>query len=133
MANLTQKTFLGQGIIFPITLNSLGRPDIETGIDLIRSSIKIILNWPYATRFFLNEFGCRIEELLEEPNDSIVKSLVKHFIVDSISNFEKRVELLEVSIVNPTSSSLDIKISYRILSSQQEDSFIFPFYKQIVY
>lgn len=133
MADLNTIKFIGQGITFPIKLNSQGRPDIETGVELIRSSLKIILKWPYATRFFLGEFGARLEELLEEPNDTIIKSLVRHFVIDSISKFETRIELLEVSIINPTATSLSIKLRYKILSSQSEDTFIFPFYPKIKY
>lgn len=129
----TVKKFIGQGITFPIELNSNGRPNIETGVNLIRSSIKNLLSWPYATRYFLGEYGSRLNELLEEPNDDILKNLVRYFVIDSISKFEKRISLLETSIIKPTAGSIHIKLKYKINNSSTTDSFIFPFYDKIKY
>ena len=90
--------FIGSGIIFPIELNAYGRPDTVNDIRLIRSSILNIINWPTRIRFFNERYGCRIEECLEEPDDSISISLIKHFIAESLSIWEKRIELLPSDI-----------------------------------
>lgn len=123
--------FIGKSIVFPIQLEN-GKAKVETGVELIRRSIETILRWE-SPRFFLGEFRCRLTELLEEPNDTIVKSLVRHFILDSLKTFEKRIELLEVRVIDIDDKSINVSIYYRIISNQSEDNFIFPFYRKIKY
>jgi hypothetical protein len=126
MSNL--KKFTGQGIIFPIVINDKGRPNLETGFPLIRASLISIIRWPHATRFFLGQYGARIHELLEEPNDTILRSLVRHFILDSIKTFEKRISLLDIIVIRPRDGSISIKLKYKMINNSEEDNFIFPFY-----
>ena len=85
--------FIGSGIIFPIEINAQGRVDIINDMRLIRASILDIINWPTRIRFFNEQYGCRIEECLEEPDDTISRTLAKHFMVDAISTWEKRVDI----------------------------------------
>lgn len=131
------RNFIGQGLIFPIELEN-GRGKIFTGFDLIRSSIKMILSWPYNQRFFLSQFGSKLEDVLEEPNDDILQNLVYTFISDALSTWEKRIELISVEMNrndedNSAGYSLFISLTYRIINSQIEDNFVFPFYRKIIY
>lgn len=123
--------FIGKGITFPIVLEN-GKPKVESGFQLIRSSIAMILTWPYGTRFFLGEFGSRLEELLEEPNDEILKNLINVFVVDAINDWEKRVELLSVTILDIDYKTIHIGLRYKIINTQLQDNYIFPFYRQII-
>ena len=127
--------FIGSGIIFPIELNAYGRPDTVNDIRLIRSSILNIINWPTRIRFFNERYGCRIEECLEEPDDSISRSLVKHFIVESIQEWEKRVELYSsgIKVLESTPTVVNFQITYTIRNTKLEETFIYPFYKDITY
>lgn len=122
--------FIGSGIVFPLELQD-GRAVIKTGFDLIRASIKNIVHWPEGQRFFLAEFGSRIERLIEEPNDSVLKQIIYTFIVDPINRWEARIVLVDATIVDVDFSKVNISLRYRIINSQSEDSFIFPFYRQI--
>lgn len=124
------QNFIGSGITFPIELQN-GRGVIKTGFDLIRSSIKAIVFWPEGQRYMLAEYGSRIERLLEEPDDDILKQIIYTFIVDPINQWEKRITLTSADIQDVTPYKVNISLSYRILNSQTEDSFIFPFYRQI--
>ena len=123
--------FIGKGITFPIQLNERGAVIVTSGTQLIRSSLKLILSWPYNTRFFLPEFGSKVEELLEEPNDQILETVVRNFIVESIIKWEKRIEIVNVQIGRPEDTKIDIQLTYRLSNSEIMDSFIFPFYKLI--
>ena len=122
--------FIGSGIVFPLELQD-GRAVIKTGFDLIRASIKNIVHWPEGQRFFLAEFGSRIERLIEEPNDSVLKQIIYTFIVDPINRWEARIVLVDATIVDVDFSKVNISLRYRIINSQSEHSFIFPFYRQI--
>lgn len=125
--------FIGKGLIFPIIINSSGRPDIMGGKKLLESSFNNILSWAIGTRFFLGEYGTNLERLLQEPNDLISQNLVKHYTVDVIKLWEKRVDVLDVKLINKGDYILDIEIVYLIKSSKIQDSFIFPYYSQIKY
>lgn len=122
--------FLGKGIIFPIQLTN-GKPDLTSGPDLIKASLFTILQWSFGTRWYLGEFGSKVEELIEEPNDIVLQGLMKHYIIDAISKQEKRVELISAVIQSMSYNRVDIKLTYRITNSKIEDTMVYPFYRQI--
>lgn len=123
--------FIGKGITLPIELDN-GRAVIKSGFDLIRSSLVLILSWPKFSRFYLEQFGNELGIAIEEPNDPILQRTLQQFITDAINQWENRIELVSVNtITTPTSISIGLK--YRLINTQQEDSFIFPFYTKIIY
>lgn len=125
--------FIGSGYIFPLELQN-GKPRLRVGeLELIRSSIMMLISWPKNDRFFLGEFGSRIEECIGQPNDDILSTLVYQFISDAINNFERRIELLDIGIIRPNNTSINIRLTYKIRTTNLEDSFIFPFYRSIKY
>ena len=124
------ENFIGAGIVFPIELDK-GKAVVKSGFELIRSSINLIIGWPYGSRFYLSEFGSRIEELLEEPNDEVLRMLINTFVIDSINQWEKRIFLTGADIVDVSPTKIKILLRYRIINSQTEDSFIYPFYRKI--
>ena len=127
--------FIGSGIVFPIEIDSNGRIPVVTNISLINTSISNIINWPKRHRFFNEAYGCRIEELLEEPDDNVSRSLLKHFIVEAISTWEKRVEVNSsgILLLDSNPGAVNISITYRLRNTKIEETFIFPFYKEIKY
>ena len=68
---ITQTT----GLAFPLVL-TIGKHTLVSGADLIQASIKIIIAWPLFVRFCEGNFGSRIHEVLEEPNDDILINLI---------------------------------------------------------
>lgn len=129
----TLKNFIGGGITLPIKLVN-GKPPIESGFDLIRASIRMILSWEFGTRFFLNEFGSELNSLLEEPNDHVLENLISTFVTDAVTRWENRVQLLDVQVQREESiSKISITLTYRIVNTQREDTFVFPFYRNIIY
>lgn len=126
--------FLGSGIIFPIEINEFGRVNVYAGVPLIRASILHIINWPMAHRYFNERFGCRIEECLEEPNDGVTLTMIKYFVIDALERWEKRIIPRHVSIIQTDDNSvINIKLIYQISGTKKADTFIFPFYKDIIY
>lgn len=128
------KKFLGSGIIFPIELNQLGRVNVYTDIPLIRASILHIVNWPMAHRYFNERFGCRIEECLEEPSDGVTLSMMRYFIIDALEKWEKRIIPINISILpSDDNTIINVKLIYQVSGTKNTDTFIFPFYKNIIY
>jgi len=115
------------GLIFPLKLID-GKHVINTGMDLIKSSIKIILAWPLYTRIYEGLFGSRIHEVLEDPNDVVLIDLIHRFIIDAISFWERRIELMDIRIDRPKDHQLFVQVFYRIREINITDSLKYNFY-----
>jgi phage baseplate assembly protein W len=115
------------GLIFPVKLLD-GHHVFTQDLDLIKASIKIILSWPLKTRFFNGDFGSRIYEVIEEPNDDILITIVRRFIIDSISRWEQRIELVSMDILRPEVSKLTVNLVYRIKDLDIQDSLFYTYY-----
>ena len=57
---ITDKDFIGSGLVFPLNIDSKGGVRPETGKALIESSLRTITSTPNGTRFFLGEFRTRL-------------------------------------------------------------------------
>lgn len=123
-------TFLGTSMNTPVAISN-GRAVLVSDKESIEQSIKTILTTPKGTRLLLPEFGSRLEELLFEPNDEVVKSLARLFIFEAIRDWEKRVKFKGVQFVRESEEILNCIIEYEILASNEIDSFIYPYYKEL--
>lgn len=115
------------GLIFPVILSS-GSSQLTSGLNSIKASIKIILAWPTKTRYFNGGFGSRIEEALEMPNDNVLITLVRRFVIDALNTWERRIELISMEITRPLPEKLSINLVYRVKDLSVEDSLFYEFY-----
>jgi phage baseplate assembly protein W len=122
---------LGKQFTFPFSFTSAGRVPISSDVELIRRSIASILTWPYGTRFFLGQYGSKLRELLEDPNDAQMLGLVKYYIVEAVTRWETRITDLEVPKIEQKDNRIDITLKYQIIQLAREDSFVFPFYTKV--
>lgn len=122
---------LGSGIVFPLELNEEGRPEYVNDIRIVNASISTILNTPINNRYFNETFGSRINELLDEPNDSIANNLLRTFIHEALEKFEKRIKLVSITIANYDSYKVNIQLVYQVINTQQQETLIFPYYKDL--
>ena len=130
---ISTDSILGSGMVFPIILDDGGKPIIAKADELIKSSIRSILAYTLGERFFLRQFGANTDNLLEELNTELLEDILGYQITEAIAEFEKRVTRLSVRVESNLDTKLDIRLNYTIIQTQYQDSFIFPFYKQINY
>lgn len=123
--------FIGKGLSFPIKLTG-GSSTLTSGTELIKSSIASILSFSLGQRFFLGEYGTRIEELIEEPNEVLLENVLENFITKALREWEKRIEVLSVTTEPIGATGINIDINYLILNTQVEDNFIWPFYNELL-
>ena len=116
-----------QGLVFPLELSS-GTHVIAEGDDLIKSSIRIILAWPIYTCEYKDDFGSRIYEALEDQNDEVLITLIKKFVIDSITKWERRIELKKMTFERPNSERLIVDLLYIIKDINIEDTLRYTFY-----
>ena len=131
--NKKLQNFLGTGLVFPLELTPGGSAVVKSGWPLIKSSLHIIMAWLMGQRFFLGEFGTHIHNLLDEPNDETTKNMLITFLDEAIQKWEKRVELLDITIDEPEIGKKKLLLTLRIVNSQQIENFIWPFYTEIIY
>ena len=88
---------------------------IKNQTAIARSIRNLVLTAP-GERFFNNDVGSRVNELLFENMDDLTASSIKDEIENTIENYEPRVKLLTTEVVaNPDSYEFDVVITYEIV------------------
>lgn len=132
--------FLGKGLKFPFQFHRRsGGARISTATSLehahIHESILQILGTRPGERFMNPEFGSRLKDLVFEQNDTILKGLVRHHVIDAIRRWEKRVTITHVSFdespVTADQNVLLVHIAYRVIETQVEGNLVYPFFREL--
>lgn len=131
--------FLGKGLRFPFGFQRRsGGAQVSTTTSVdhahIHESILQILGTRPGERFMNPEFGSHIRDLVFEPNDSVLKGLLRHYITDAIESWEKRVYVTDVSFDGSPeitdANMLPVRISYRVIDTQVEGNLVWPFCRE---
>ncbi len=131
--------FLGKGLKYPFQFQSIsGGTEVSAATsrehDHIRESILQILGTRPGERFMNPEFGSRLNDLVFEQNDEVLQGLVRHYVVDAIKRWEKRVIITGVTFdsapQNIEDNLLSVRIAYRIIQSQVEGNLVLCFYRE---
>ena len=99
--------FLGKGLGFPFHFERRsGGAHVSsantTEHEHIQESIIQILGTSPGERFMLPEFGSRLKSLVFEANDEVLKGLIRHYIVEAIKRWDKRVIVTAVTFDQST-------------------------------
>lgn len=124
--------YLGQTIKNPVSIVG-GRPAFVSGLDLLEQSILNILLTPVGTRPFLREFGSRIDRLVFEPNNEVLENLLWTLVKEALDNWEGRIKFLALKCTFAGADRVDCAITYNVLSSNEVRTFVFPYYRKIIY
>ena len=131
--------YLGKGLKFPFRFERRsGGAMVSTATSLeqahIHESILQILGTRPGERFMRPEFGSRVRDLVFEQNDAVLKGLLRHWIIDAITRWEKRVCVTNVTFddswTNTDQNLLLVRIAYRVIQSQVEGNLVYPFYRE---
>jgi Bacteriophage baseplate protein W len=123
--------FLGTGWAFPPRVDARGRVALARHERDVEEAIYMILLTPKGQRVMRPEFGCRIHDLVFSPNDATVIGLSSYYVEEALSMWEPRIELLDVRARVDTDypERLLIDIHYRLKSTHDRRSLVFPFYR----
>ena len=125
--------FLGKGLKYPFRFQSVsGGAEVSAATtrehEHIRESILQILGTRPGERFMNPEFGSRLKDLVFEQNDEVLKGLIRHYVIDSIKRWEKRIAITGVNFGNTLDSNvLLVYIAYRLIHSQVEGNLVYSF------
>ena len=93
---------------------------IKNQTAISRSIRNLVLTTP-GERFFNNDVGSRVNDLLFESIDDITASSIKSELENTINNNEPRVKLLSTKVsANPDSYEFDVIITYEIVGIDAE-------------
>jgi phage baseplate assembly protein W len=97
----------------------------------IDQSIQIILGTPIGQRVMRPTFGSRLHELIFAPANPTTWGLAELYVNEALRFWEPRIEIIDVvARTDPEERHiLRILIRYRVKSSHDERSLIYPFYR----
>ena len=94
--------------------------DIATLIDeqAVKNAVKNLVMTTFYERKFHPEIGSQVNSLLFEHSGPLLDVLLRNAITETITNFESRVELLNVQVMAAQDNySVYVKIEFRILNT----------------
>jgi phage baseplate assembly protein W len=131
---------IGVGISYPLVFAQSKNDQLlslSSGPESIGESIRMILDTPKGSRVNNNEFGSDVRNLIFEPNDTILTSLLYYAVVTSVQRWERRITVTDVSFYTPVNSSMQplnpnlisIVVRYIINATHQQETYVYPFVK----
>lgn len=126
-----RRPYLGQSLRFPLQVNPQGNIDLSAEEQNIRESIYIILLTQWGERVYRPNFGCRLSELIFAPINSQTLMLMRIYVQEALDMWEPRIVVDEV-LADPdlAQGRVDLTINYRLQTSYERRSVVFPFYLQ---
>lgn len=130
MSDRINREFLGQGLAFPLHVNPRGEIALAKGNEDIEQAIRIILGTAPGERLMRPEFGCRVHELLFAPQNAATEGLIVYYVEQALGRWEPRIDVQDVEVVpDPDRQGvLTVEITYRVKTTHDERSIIYPFY-----
>lgn len=123
--NLYEK-IVGNGMTYPIVLGT--NSDKKTGwypvlgsTKLITDNLNSLLQYSIGERFRQEDFGTRLWECIEEPNNQAQAFLINTFLKEAISLYEDRINYKE-AIISISGNKLHIEMHYTLNQSNEEKS-----------
>lgn len=122
MAQRATRTFSDINLLFnkhPITSDVVRRVNDEA----IKGSLRNLISTKHFEKLFHPEIGCQIHSLLFENFDPVTIEVMKKTISETVRQFEPRVRLLDINIVDESNSNgVNVTINYKIINSERSFS-----------
>ncbi len=127
---MADRPFLGKGWRFPVAINLTGGLSSSQLEESVRESIFIVLGTAPGERVQRPTFGCRIHDLMFDPNNGITSGRAEYYCEEALYKFEPRITEITVK-AEPNSNEpnrLDIRITYQIIGETNKKNLVYPFY-----
>jgi len=125
-----RRPFLGTGWKFPLQVTPSGAIATAGEERRIEESIFIILSTAPGERLMRPDFGCGIHDLVFAPNDSGTVSKVVDLVRRSLTTYEPRIDVLDVTAETSDGQPnlLLIRVDYRIRDNNSMKNLVYPFF-----
>jgi phage baseplate assembly protein W len=123
--------YLGQGIAYPLRVNSRGGIAVARHEEKVRQSMRVILGTQRGERLMRPNFGANLKSLVFAPNNAATANLARFYVEEALRTWEPRILVDEVHVQNDNQrGQLLIEIRYRIKATNEPQNLVYPFYLQ---
>ncbi len=138
---------VGRGWAFPPHVDGRGRVALTSERSELEQAIQIILMTPLGQRVMRPTFGCGIHDLVFAPINSQTLAQARRYVTEALAMWEPRIMVTNVDVRpaymadNTTggeihtfehergrSSVLLIEIQYKVKTTHDQRSLVYPFY-----
>ena len=128
--NSNDRSFLGTGWHWPLTIDSQGGITMVHEEEDIHEAILNIMMTARGERVMRPEYGCGIHDMIFAPINARTFGRIIRDVEDALGRWEPRAEVIEVDVrADPDEEArLMIHVRYRIKSTHDERSLVYPFY-----
>jgi phage baseplate assembly protein W len=128
----TPPLFLGVGWAFPLAIADDGSVAVAAYEENVHQSILIILGTNYGERVMRPQFGAGLRDFVFAPLNSTTLALVKKRVGDALTDYEPRIDVLELHVTADTETvgRLLIELTYQVRSTNTRANLVYPFYLQ---
>lgn len=122
--------FIGNGIAFPMRVDSQGRIALVSREREIEEAIRLIVSTAYGERPMRPEFGCGVHDYVFAPADNNTAGRISYEVRTALRRWEPRIDIdeVEVSFDDLDTSTMYIDIRYSIRGTNDPRNLVFPFY-----
>jgi phage baseplate assembly protein W len=116
----------GRGVSWPFRLGTAGIAE-STGVRRVEESMRIILGTQHGERAMRPDFGSNLMSLVFAPNNAASANLARFYVEESLTRWEPRVELDDVTVENDNrDAKLVITVTYRLRTANDTHVFVYP-------
>jgi uncharacterized protein len=124
------KSFIGNGLNFPLRVDARGELMLVTGVNDIEQSIRIILGTHPGERVMRPTFGCNAYELIYEPINPATISLLQEYVDEALRLWEPRIDVQSINVIanEGQDGSLMAEIEYIVKANHDIRNLVYPFF-----
>lgn len=125
--------FLGRGWAFPIRLADDGTIGMAAYEEDIEQAIYIILFTSPGERMMQPDFGCGLNQFVFDAVSIQRIGMIESSIREALTRFEPRIDILNLRVdmdESEVEGRLNVTLSYRVRSTNNEFNKVYPFYLQ---
>ena len=124
------RAYLGQGLAFPLRIDSRGRLASARAEAKVEQAIWLILSTATGERVMRPELGCAVHGLLFAPADAANRARLVDAVRRALTEQEPRIAVLAVTVDLPASSPTTalLRVNYRIHENNSVHNLVYPFY-----
>lgn len=127
----TNNDFLGQGWSFPPTFSIQSKSvELTAKEDDIQKSLEILLTTTVGERVMEPKYGCNMGNLVFEPLNTTIKTLMADMIKTAILYFEPRIDAKNITLdtTSETEGVVLVVVDYVVRSTNSRFNFVHPYY-----
>lgn len=126
---MVAKDFIGEGIAYPLTMDSTGRLALVSGVENVERSMRLILGTAYGERPMRPDFGCGIHDLVFESASPELVSRIQELVISSLRRWETRADIIAVDVKYEGENTVaHITVKFRLKDSYDVRNLLVPFY-----